>query len=156
MIYNKGGTGHTRLQRRIQSDSVFCRRYSFVEKANLVAIVWARIAEDRVSFSQAADSVGVPVSTLYKWQADLPLTPSTLKMDHQGPPSFIQDIEAQLLLFIYEWRDREMSVSRISVVQKAIQLKSKFAEKTTRARMICVSQFLHKYDLVHRVGTHMS
>jgi hypothetical protein len=53
------------MQRRIQSDSVFRRRYSFVEKANLVAIVWTEMTEDRVSFSQAADSVGVPLSTLY-------------------------------------------------------------------------------------------
>ena len=47
-----------------------------------------------------------------------------------------------------------MPVSRFSVVQKAIQLKPEFAEKTTKARMMCVSQFLHKYDLVHRVSTH--
>ncbi len=102
------------------------------------------------------DSAGVPLSILYKWQADLPLTPSTIQQDHQGPPSFIRDIEPQLLLFIYEWRDRGIPVSRFSVVQKAIQLKPEFAEKTMRARMMCVSQFLHKYDLVHRVGTHTS
>jgi hypothetical protein len=144
------------MQRRVQADSVFRRRYSFVEKANLVAIVRTRMTEDRVSFSQAADSVGVPLSTLYKWQADLPLTPSTLQQDHQGPPSFVHDIEPQLLSFIYEWRDRGMPVSRFSVVQKATQLKPEFAEKTMRACMMCVSRFLHKYDLVHRVGTHTS
>jgi hypothetical protein len=142
------------MQRRIQADSVFRRQYSFVEKANLVATVRTRMTEDRVSFSQAVDSVGVPLSTLYKWQVDLPLTPSTLQQDHQGPPSFIHDIEPQLLSFIYEWRERGMPVSRFSVVQKAIQLKPEFAEKTMRARMMCVSQFLHKYDLVHCVGTH--
>ena len=114
MIYNKGGANHARMQRRIQADSVFRRRYFFVEKANLVAIVRTRMTEDRVSFSQAADSVGVPLSTLYKWQADLPLTPSTLQQDHQGPPSFVHDIEPQLLSFIYEWRDRGMPVSRFS------------------------------------------
>ena len=123
MIYNKGGANHARMQRRIQADSMFRCQYSFVEKANLVAIVRARMTEDRVSFSQAVDSVGVPLSTLYKWQADLPLTPSTLQQDHQGPPSFIHDIEPQLLSFIYEWRDRGMPVSCISVIQKAIQLK---------------------------------
>jgi hypothetical protein len=89
MIYNKGGANHDRMQRRIQSDSVFRCRYSFVEKANLVAIVRTRMTEDRVSFSRAVDSVGVPLSTLYNWQRDLPLTPSTLQQDHQGPPSFM-------------------------------------------------------------------
>jgi hypothetical protein len=44
---------------------MFRCRYSFVEKANLVAIVGARMADNRVSFSQAADSVRVPLSTLY-------------------------------------------------------------------------------------------
>ena len=127
------------MQRRIQADSVFRRRYSFAEKANLVAIVWTKMTEDRVSFSQAADSVGVPLSTLYKWQRDLPLTQSTLQQDHQGPPSFVHDIEPQLLSFIYEWRDRGMPVSRFSVVQKVTQLKPEFAEKTMRARMMCVS-----------------
>ena len=109
-----------------------------------------------MSFSRAAESVGIPVSTLYKWQMDLPLTQSTLLQDHPGPPSFVHDIEPQLLSFIYEWRDRGMPVSRFSVVQKAIQLKPEFAEKTMRARMMCVSGFLHKHDLVHRVGTHTS
>ena len=144
------------MQRRIQADSVFRRWYSFVEKANLVAIVRTRMTEDRVSFSQAADSVGVPLSTLYKWQTDLPLTPSTLQQDHQGPPSFIHDIEPQLLSFIYEWRDRGMPVGHFSVVQKATQLKPEFAEKTIQARLMCVSQFLHKYDLVHRISTNTS
>ena len=90
------------------------------------------------------------------WQRDLPLTQSTLQQDHQGPPSFLRDIEPQLLSFIYEWRDRGMPVSRFSVVQKVTQLKPEFAEKTMRARMMCASRFLHKYDLVHRVGTHTS
>ena len=156
MIYNKCGANHAHMQRRIQADAVFRRRYFFVEKANLVAIVRTRMTEDRVSFSQAADSVGVPLSTLYKWQADLPLTPSTLKQDHQGPPSFIHDIEPQLLSFIYEWRERGMPVSCFSVVQKAIQLKPEFAKKTMRARTMCVSGFLHKHDLVHCVGTRTS
>ena len=49
-----------------------------------------------------------------------------------------------------------MPVSRFSVVQKATQLKPDFAEKTMKARMMCVSQFLHKYDLVHSVDTHTS
>jgi hypothetical protein len=139
MIYNKGGTGHACLQRRLDADSVFHCRYSFIKKANLVAIARTRMTEDRLSFSQAADLVGIPLSTLYKWQADLPLTPSTLWQDHQGPPSFIHDIEPQLLSFIYDWRDRGMPVSPFSVVQKAIQLKPEFAKKTRKARMMCVS-----------------
>ena len=49
-----------------------------------------------------------------------------------------------------------MPVSCFSVIQKAIQLKPEFAEKTMKARMMCVSRFLHKYGLVHRVGTHTS
>jgi hypothetical protein len=76
-----------------------------VEKANLVSIVQARIGEDKVSFSQAVDSGGVPFS----------MTPSTLKMDHQGPASSIQDIEPQLLLFIYEWRDRASAKDMITL-----------------------------------------
>ena len=63
--YTTGGANHAPMQRRIQADSMFPRRYSFVEKANLVAIVRTRMTEDRVSFSQAVDSVGVPLSTLY-------------------------------------------------------------------------------------------
>ena len=49
-----------------------------------------------------------------------------------------------------------MPVSCFSVVQKAIQLMADFAKKTTKACMMCVSRFLHKYNLVHRVGTHTS
>ena len=97
MIYNKGGTGHARLQRRLEADSMFRCRYSFVEKANLVAIVRTRMTEDRLSFSQAVDLVEIPLSTLYKWKADLPLTPSNLWQDHQGSPSFIHDIELLLV-----------------------------------------------------------
>ena len=49
-----------------------------------------------------------------------------------------------------------MPVSRFSVVQKAIQLKPEFAEKTLKAHMMCVSRFFDKYDLVHCIGTHTS
>ena len=86
MIYNKGGANHAHMQRRIEADSVFRCRYSFVEKANLVAIVRTRMTEDRVSFLKLWILLGF-LSTLYKWQADLPLTPSTLQQDHQGPPT---------------------------------------------------------------------
>jgi hypothetical protein len=102
MIYNKGGTAHTRLQRRLEADAVYHCRYSFVENTNLLAVVKAKMMEERLSFSHAADLVGIPVSTLYKWKADLPLSPSTLLQDHQVPPSFIHDIEPQLLPFIHE------------------------------------------------------
>ncbi len=67
------------------------------------------MTEERLSFSHAADLVGIPVSTLHKWKADLPLSPSTLLQDHQVPPSFIHDIEPQLLPFIHEWRDSGLS-----------------------------------------------
>ena len=49
-----------------------------------------------------------------------------------------------------------MPVSRFSVIQKATQLKPEFAKKTIQAHLMCVSRFLHKYDLVHRIGTNTS
>ena len=47
-----------------------------------------------------------------------------------------------------------MPVSRLAVIRKAGQLKLAFKEKTLSARQMCVSCFLLKNNLVHRVATH--
>ena len=44
-----------------------------------------------------------------------------------------------------------MPVSRLAVICKAGQLKLAFKEKTLSARQMCVSCFLLKNNLVHRV-----
>ena len=47
-----------------------------------------------------------------------------------------------------------MPVSRLAVTRKASQLKPAFNEKTLPACKMCVSHFLLKNNLVHRIMTH--
>ncbi len=49
-----------------------------------------------------------------------------------------------------------MPETRFALVRKIGQLKHAFLEKTSTARLMCVSRFLSANNLVHRVATHMA
>ena len=80
MIYNKCGANHARMQRRIQSDSVFRCRYSFVEKAILtngsIAGVYLRDARTEPIISISAEC------EMFRQVADLTRLTAFLDMKH--------------------------------------------------------------------------
>jgi hypothetical protein len=94
--YNKGGANHPRMQRRIQADSVFHVGIPLLRKPIWSLLSGQGCQKIECHFLKLRILLGFPWS-LSMWQADLPLTPSTLQQDHQGPASFIHDIEPQLL-----------------------------------------------------------
>ena len=74
--------------------------------------------------------------------------------EHTGPNSVLHDIELDLLNFIEEWRQKGFDVYRFTLLRKAGQLKPAVLEKSVAAAKICLSRFLAKHNLTHRVITH--
>ena len=74
--------------------------------------------------------------------------------EHTGPNSLLHDIELDLLNFIEEWRQKGFDVNRFTLLRKAGQLKPAILEKSIAAAKICISRFLSKHNLTHRVITH--
>ena len=123
-------------------------RYSFCKKNLILSLVDEKMREERLSLACAANELGVPVSSVFRWRADANLPDlSTDHSDvaektqnHPGPEGFLDDIKDELINFITEWRDRGLPVSRFAVLQKATQYKPAFAEKSLPARYgTCVS-----------------
>jgi len=77
-----------------------------------------------------------------------------LSKNHAGPMGFMDDIKEELIAFVTDWRYRGIPVTHFALVHKIGSLKPEFLEKSTAARLMCVSRFLVMNNLVHRVGTH--
>ena len=140
------------------------RSYSLRQKALILSLVEEKMMDKKVSLARAAGEIRVPLSSIYRWRgnADLPALEDASGVvgdktrNHQGPDGFLDDVKEELMTFITEWRDRGLPVSRFAVLKKATECKPEFAAKTLPARYMCISRFLHKNNLVHRIATHTS
>ena len=65
-------------------------------------------------------------------------------------------MEAELLEFVEEWRQKGFDVNRFTLLRKAGTLKPEILNKTDGAVKIYLSWFLAKNKLTHRVATHMA
>ncbi len=154
MIFNKGGVSQARLQERLLSTS-HRRRYSLSNKLEILTTVASLTERGELSQNQAAAILKVSPSNVSKWQKEqikMQDSPKgNLMSIGKGRTGCLDDIEGELLLFVSEWRDRGMPVTRFAVTRKACQL---ILEKTPHARAKCISRFLAKHELVHRMATH--
>jgi hypothetical protein len=73
---------------------------------------------------------------------------------HAGPTSVIAEIEQDLLEFFEMWRQKGFEVNRFTLPRKAKELKPDVLEHSEGAAKICLSRFLAKKQLMHRVATH--
>ena len=155
MIYNKGG----RPKSRIAARSLTRKRYTINEKVKFLTTVDTMVAAGMTQ-NQAASIIKIDAACISRWRglslAQLP--PSSgenLSLQrHPSTQGFLDDIEPDLLGFVEGWRQVGLPVSRLVVIRKACQLKPSFLLKSDVARQMCVSRFLAKHDLVHRLGTH--
>jgi hypothetical protein len=134
-------------------------QYSNAERLRLVTLVDMVMTEDGVKPMEAAAAFGVSPGLVSRWCKVLQVECEdalfiSVSKNHRGPENFLDDIAQDLVNFVSQWRDPGMPVSRLAVICKAGQLKPAFKEKTLSARQMCVSCFLLKNNLVHRVATH--
>ena len=113
-----------------------------------------------LSQNQAASVIKIDPTCIGRWrgQSLAQLPPSSGEnvslQRHHSTGGYLDDIEPDLLGFIDGWRQVGLPVSRLNVIRKAGQLKPSFLLKSNAARQMCVSRFLARHDLVHRLGTH--
>jgi hypothetical protein len=115
--------------------------------------------KDGVKPTEAAAAFGLSPRLVSRWRKVLQVEREdkhfvSSSKNHRDPESFLDNIAQDLVSFVSLWRDCGMPVSRLAVISKAGQLKPAFKEKTLSARQMCVSRFLLKNNLVHRVVTH--
>jgi hypothetical protein len=159
MMYSLSGTSQARLSGRISGERQTRRMFSLAQRRHIVTLVDRAMQEDGISFNRAAGNLQVSGHSVRRWRAALqdttnPSGPRAIVKNHKGPAGYLDDIQEQLIDFVTDWRDRGMPVTRFTLVRKIGQLKPEFLEKTSNARLMCVSRFLFANDLVHRVATH--
>ncbi len=73
-----------------------------------------------------------------------------------GYSGLLKGVEAELLEFVEEWRQKGFDVNRYTLLRKAGTMVPEILQKTEGAAKICLSRFLAKNRLTHRVATHMA
>ena len=135
--------------------------YTINQKLNMVRALEER--SDTESVSSIARKFGVDTAQLRRWKAQKPLFESynmrrrgTKLTIHRGNKCSFDDIEEELLSFIFEQRETGIPVSIRMVNTKASQLHSGFRAKSRRAKDSAIRRFVSAHGLVHRVHTHQS
>ena len=160
IVYNPGGfNGQRHCVRHEIGRSANRHRYTNAEKLAILRVLDNLMVEHRMTQAQAADVLRVDTSCLTRWaqkKDELGAEPKKMHKlsEHTGPNSVLHDIELDLLNFIEEWRQKGFDVNRFTLLRKAGQLKPAILEKTVASAKICISRFLAKHNLTHRVITH--
>ena len=114
-VYNPGGFGHTRLQKRFRKGVQRPVQYSTMDKDKIVSAIdktrWQVTAFPQVSLSQI--SRWRAKSSSLK-QATWPNTIALLK----GPVAFLLEVKDQLVNLVNKWHGKGIPVSCIYLVKK--------------------------------------
>jgi hypothetical protein len=142
--------------------------YTIPQKLSLLRSCARLQQEENHSFRSAVRELGLDPAQVRRWKQQSSLFEDFLlnyekrkvnraaKTLHSGRKSCLADIEEELLKFIFENRERGMSVSIRIVIMKAGQLDPPFRHKTDRAKDQAIRRFVASHGLVHRVHTHES
>ena len=160
VIYNPGGFASGRFAQRKEDGNLRRHRYTKLEKLRIIAVLEKLQADEGLNVVDAASVLQVDPACLSRWvkaKDDLQANPKTtgnkLSM-HEGPVGILKDIEMDLLNYIEEWRQKGFEVNRFTLLRKAGQLRPAILGKSIGAAKICISRFLTKNNLTHRVATH--
>lgn len=145
------------------------KKYSIVQKLSMVRTLEELTLNDAdgASLRAVARELGVDASVLHRWKMQRPRFEAFLSRVHVhvntgaaslhcGRTSCINEIEDDLLAYIWEHREQGMPVSIRMVVNKAGQLLPAFRLKTDRAKDMSIRRFVATHGIVHRVHTHVS
>ena len=132
--------------------------FPLAQRCHIVTLVDRAVMEDGIPLNRAVDNLQVSAQSVRRWCAALQDTTNpqgcSIVRNHRGPVGYLDDIQEELIAFVTDWRDRGMPVTHFALVRKIGSLKPAFLEKTSSARLMCVSRFLAVNFLVHRVATH--
>jgi DDE superfamily endonuclease len=145
------------------------KKYSIMQKLSMVRTLEEHTHNDAdgASLRAVARELGVDASVLHRWKMQRPKLEAFLSRVnvhvntraaslHCGRTSCLNEIEDDLLAYIWEHREQGMPVSIRMVVNKAGQLLPAFRLKTDRAKDMSIRRFVAANGIVHRVQTHVS
>ena len=163
IVYNPGGFNSTRHTEKYASGQFTgCRtRYTNAEKLNILSVVQKLRMEDNLNLTQAAHVVQIAPPVICRWAKKIeelrtdPTKAGKMAL-HRGPASLVDEIEQELLDFIEEWRQKGIDVNRFTLLRRAYELKPEFGNRSEPAAKVCLSRFLARNNLTHRVATHMA
>ena len=159
LVYNPGGFASSRHSQKYESGFSGSRvRYTNSEKLNIISVVQKLMQNELLSLVQAAAVVKIDPSMICRWLKNV----ENLRADprkaskmaaHAGPTSVIAEIEKDLLDFVEMWREKGFEVNHFTLLRKAKEL-NVLEHHSEGAAKICLSRFLAKNQLTHRVATH--
>ena len=160
-VYSRGGSNVSRHTQRWGSRdfSGSRTRYTNQEKLNILSLVQKTKLEEGLNAAQAASSLQIDPSLLSRWaqKKDTIQGSSGSKLTASpGHTGLLTDVQAELLAFVEEWRQKGFDVNRFTLLRKAGTLKPEILNKSEGAAKICLSWFLAKNNLTHSVATHMA
>jgi hypothetical protein len=162
LVYNPGGFASARHMDKYESGQFTGsrNRYTNAEKLNILAVFDKLKSEGNLTLTQAAAVMHIDPSVLCRWSKRVeefqrdPKNASRMAF-HPGHESMLAEIEQDLLNFIEMWGQKGFEVNRFTLVRKIRELKPDIVlERSNGAMKICLSRFLAKNNLTHRVATH--
>ena len=160
-VYNRGGFNSTCHTGRMGSKSFSGSRTQFTnqEKLNILSLVEKMKLEEGLNAAQAASSLQISPSVISRWAQKKDTIQACAGQKMSTSPGYnglLHSVEAELLGFVEEWRQKGFDMNRYTLLRKAASLIPKIRNKTEGAAKICLSWFLAKNKLTHRVTTHMA
>jgi len=160
-LYNPGGgTSRARLANRMDSALERCKHYPASEKLQILFSVEQLMRTENMNENQASVALQVSSSQVSRWRAsaeqlEAPVASGRDKFKlAKGPAGLLDDVEAELVTFVDEWRFKGLPVSCLSLVRKACQLAPAFAEKSFPAQKMAISRIMARNHLAHCMSTH--
>ena len=162
-VYSCGGFNSSRHVERWGSNgfSGSRTRYTNQEKLNILSLVEKMKLEEGLNAAQAAAFLQISPSVISRWAQKKDTIQASdakklRKSSCAGKNGLLKNVESELLEFIDEWRQKGFDVNRFTLLRKAGTLRPEILNKTEGAAKICLSCFLAKNNLTHRVATHMA
>jgi hypothetical protein len=157
-VFNQGGLGHTRLQKRFD-EGVQCRvQYSAADKVKIVAAVDKMMAKEHLHQNQATAFLQVSPSLVSRWRAKSSALKQVAQPNflavHKDQRQFLPSSRSRCSTMLARWCGKGMDVSRLSLIRKACQLSPGFANKTLAAQKMCISRFMMRNGLTRCMAMH--
>ncbi len=117
-------------------------------------------SDPRKSLCKACEEIGMSHANILKWKKNKQklgaYNKRLVRSLHPGKSSQLEHIEAELLQFIFERRERALPVKPVTILLRAARLDNNFACKEWSTQYSTVQRFVKSHGYVHRLGTKVS
>jgi hypothetical protein len=134
---------------------VACQLHQQREPHHSLSLVEQLKFNEGFNAAQAASALQICPSIISRWaqkKEDLQASDGKKMSAAPGYRGLLKDVEAELLEFIEEWRQKGFDVNRYTLLRKAGTMIPEILNKTEGAAKICLSRFLAKNNTMASVS----